>query len=52
MIQHLDSTYGPALRNRLSQATDKSGEGARAAFESFYYALATQPREPAAAVPR
>jgi hypothetical protein len=34
-----DARYGLAARNRLSDATDPSEAGARAALESFYYAL-------------
>ena len=39
MIQHTDASYGPDSRNRLADATDTSADGARAALESFYYAL-------------
>jgi hypothetical protein len=39
MIQHTDQSYGPTARNRLADATDPTATGARAALESFYYAL-------------
>ena len=39
MIQHSDARYGPGARNRLADASDPSEDGARAALESFYYAL-------------
>ena len=39
MIQHSDRTYGSDARDRLAEATDPSADGARAALESFYYAL-------------
>jgi ketosteroid isomerase-like protein len=39
MIQHTDTRYGPQARNRLADANVASQDGARAALESFYYAL-------------
>jgi ketosteroid isomerase-like protein len=39
MIQRTESRYGSAARNRLAETADPSAEGARAALESFYYAL-------------
>lgn len=39
MIQHTDARYGPQARNRLGDAIAASQDGARAALESFYYAL-------------
>lgn len=39
MIQHTDRSYGPDARDRLADASDASTNGARAALESFYYAL-------------
>lgn len=42
MIQHVDHTYGRDARNRLAEAADPSVTGARAALESFYYALNNQ----------
>ena len=35
----LTSTFGPASRNLLAEATNPGREGALAALESFYYAL-------------
>ena len=35
----LTSTFGPASRNLLADATDPGRDGALAALESFYYAL-------------
>jgi ketosteroid isomerase-like protein len=37
--RHLQKTYGMSARNQLSAATDRTATGARAALESFYYAL-------------
>lgn len=42
MIEHTDASYGPDSRNRLTDAADPSPHGARAALESFYYALNTR----------
>jgi ketosteroid isomerase-like protein len=39
MIRKTDTRYGPVARNRLAETTDPSITGARAALESFYYAL-------------
>jgi ketosteroid isomerase-like protein len=39
MISKRDDRYGPEARNRLAETTDPSITGARAALESFYYAL-------------
>lgn len=39
MIEKTEISFGPDSRNRLSEADDPSVEGARAALESFYYAL-------------
>lgn len=39
MIQHTDSRYGPQARNRIGDVNAVSEDGARAALESFYYAL-------------
>ncbi len=39
MIQHTDLRYGPNARDRLASAVDPAADGARAALESFYYAL-------------
>lgn len=39
MIEHADRDYGPASTDRLAEATTPGVVGARAALESFYYAL-------------
>ncbi|HYY21466.1 MAG TPA: nuclear transport factor 2 family protein [Thermoleophilaceae bacterium] len=39
MIRKTDLQYGPEARNRLAETPDPSPAGARAALESFYYAL-------------
>jgi hypothetical protein len=39
MIRKTDLQYGPEARDRLAETTDPSRAGARAALESFYYAL-------------
>lgn len=39
MISHPDTEYGPGARNQLAEATSPDPRGARAALESFYYAL-------------
>jgi ketosteroid isomerase-like protein len=39
MIRKTDLHYGPEASNRLAETTDPSPQGARAALESFYYAL-------------
>jgi ketosteroid isomerase-like protein len=36
------TNYGPQSANRLSEATGEGAEGARAALETFYYALNNQ----------
>lgn len=38
-IEHMADEYGRDARNRLAEAADPSPDGARAALESFYYAL-------------
>jgi ketosteroid isomerase-like protein len=39
MIREAEERYGPQARNRLAETTEPSIAGARAALESFYYAL-------------
>jgi ketosteroid isomerase-like protein len=39
VIEKTEISFGPDSRNRLSKVDDPSVEGARAALESFYYAL-------------
>lgn len=39
MIESTGISFGPESRNRLADTSDPSEEGARAALESFYYAL-------------
>ncbi len=39
MISQADRRYGTKARNRLVDASDPTADGARAALESFYYAL-------------
>lgn len=39
MIQHVTDEYGRDARNRLAEAADPGLDGARAALESFYFAL-------------
>lgn len=39
MIDHIDTTFGTTSTNRLQTASDPTPTGARAALESFYYAL-------------
>ena len=39
MIQKADASYGPQARNRIAETTEPSSDGARAALETFYFAL-------------
>ena len=39
VIEQTEISFGPDSRNRLSEVDNPSVEGARAALESFYYAL-------------
>ncbi|MEU0089083.1 nuclear transport factor 2 family protein [Kribbella sp. NPDC006257] len=45
MIELVDYQFGPAARNRLSEAAHTGREGALAALETFYYALNQQDLE-------
>jgi SnoaL-like domain len=44
-IRKSDPRLGPEARDRLAEAADPTAEGARAALESFYYALNSRDSE-------
>jgi len=44
-IRRSDPQLGPDARERLAEAADPTAEGARAALESFYYALNSRDAE-------
>lgn len=45
MIQLVNTRYGPQARNRLDETAAATADGARAALESFYYALNQRDRD-------